>query len=138
MDSAGSQRRHRRRQATTWATLDLTPGDRPPDGTGPGLWTPAASTCRRGCFYRQVDDYIQGVPATDPAVVAVQRQRQRRPHAAALRQYRGPLLGADLDFGVQLTPRWRVDGSASLVRAERRDIDDRPVPHRTRYTCGRA
>lgn len=75
-------------------------------------------------FYRRVDDYIQGVPATDPAVIAVSGNANGDPTPLRFANTEARFWGADLDFGVQLTPRWRVDGSASLVRAERRDIDD--------------
>jgi len=75
-------------------------------------------------FYREVDNYIQGVPATDPAVIAVSGNANGDPTPLSFANTEARFWGADLDFGVQLAPRWRLDGSASLVRAERRDIDD--------------
>ena len=75
-------------------------------------------------FYREVDGYIQGVPATDPTVVAVSGNANGDPTPLRFANTDARFWGADLDFGVQLAPRWRLDGSASLVRAERRDIDD--------------
>ncbi|MDZ7784370.1 MAG: TonB-dependent receptor [Halioglobus sp.] len=75
-------------------------------------------------FYREVDNYIQGVPATDPAVIAVSGNANGDPTPLRFANTEARFWGADLDFGVQLAPRWRLDGSASLVRAERRDIDD--------------
>ena len=34
------------------------------------------------------------------------------------------LYGLDLDFGYRFNPAWHLDGTASWVRGERRDIDD--------------
>jgi len=75
-------------------------------------------------FYREVDDYIQGVPATDPAVIAVSGNANGDATPLRFANTDARFWGADLDFGVQLAPRWRLDGNASLVRAERKDIDD--------------
>ena len=90
-------------------------------------------------FYRRVNDYIQGVPATDPAVVAVSGNANGDPTPLRFANTGAKFWGADLDFGVQLTPHWRLDGSASLVRAERSDIDDhlfRIAPDTLRVSLG--
>jgi iron complex outermembrane receptor protein len=75
-------------------------------------------------FYREVEGYIQGIPATNPAVIAVSANANGDPTPLRFANTDARFRGADLEFGVQLASRWRLEGSASLVRAERTDIDD--------------
>lgn len=74
-------------------------------------------------FYHHVDDYIQGVPATDPIEVMVATMNgDATPLKYANVDAR--LWGVDANWGVQLTDAWFIDGVVSWVRGERRDIDD--------------
>ncbi len=74
-------------------------------------------------FYRHIEDYIQGVPATDPAVVAVSTAGgDSTPLAFA--NVGARLYGLDALGGWQLAPAWRLEGDFTWVRGDRRDIDD--------------
>ena len=74
-------------------------------------------------FYRDIEDYIQGVPATDPAITAVSTVNGD-PTPLRYTNVGAEFFGADADFGVALTNRLRLDGTVSYVRAKRTDIDD--------------
>ena len=75
-------------------------------------------------FYRHVDDYIQGVPVTDPATIMVSSMMTGDPTPLRFSNVDARLYGFDIEGGMQLTERWFVDGIVSYVRGERRDIDD--------------
>jgi len=75
-------------------------------------------------FYRHVDDYIQGTPATDPATIMVSSMMTGDPTPLKFSNVDARLYGFDVEGGMQLTERWFVDGVVSYVRGERRDIDD--------------
>ena len=69
-------------------------------------------------FYRYVDNYIQGVPATDPLVLAV------NPSALQFANVDATLYGADAPWGMTLNDNWSLDGVVSYVRGKRDDISD--------------
>jgi iron complex outermembrane receptor protein len=69
-------------------------------------------------FYRYVDDYIQGTPATDDAVTVIW------PDALQFSNVDAKLYGADAAWGVTLTDRLSLDGVVSYVRGKRDDISD--------------
>ena len=69
-------------------------------------------------FYRYVDDYIQGTPATDDTVTAIWSDALQFSNVDA------KLYGADAAWGVTLTDHWSLDGIVSYVRGERDDISD--------------
>lgn len=76
-------------------------------------------------FWREVDDYIQGVPASDMNVIMVSSNHgDSTPLAFANVDAR--LFGADIDLGARWgdADRWQVQAILNLVRGERRDIDD--------------
>lgn len=84
---------------------------------------------RPTAFYRQVDDYIQGVPFDDtigvidtPQEMVANMNGDSTPLRFANVDAR--LYGFDLDAGMRLTQDWRIDAVASYIRGERRDIDD--------------
>jgi len=74
-------------------------------------------------FYQHVDDYIQGVPATDPRVLMLAAM-SGDPTPLRYANVDARLWGVDASFGVQPAEYWFVDGVLSWVRGERRDIDD--------------
>jgi iron complex outermembrane receptor protein len=74
-------------------------------------------------FYRYVDDYIQGVPATDPVVIAVSTANGD-PAPLQFANVDAKLYGADAAWGVRLNNNWSLDGIVSYVRGERDDIND--------------
>ena len=72
-------------------------------------------------FYHKVDDYIQGVPASDPLVIAAS---MGDPTPLQYANVEANLYGVDAPFGYQLSGHWSFDGQVSYVRGERDDIDD--------------
>ena len=74
-------------------------------------------------FYRYVDDYIQGTPSTDPLVIGVSTANGD-PNPLQWSNVDAKFYGADMDWGVTISPNWRLDGVASYVRGERDDIND--------------
>lgn len=75
-------------------------------------------------FYRDVDDYIQGVPASNMAVIGVSANANGDPTPLRFANTGAELKGLDLGFGLRLSEQWRIDGIASTVSGERTDIDD--------------
>lgn len=74
-------------------------------------------------FLHRIDDYIQGVNATDPAIVmAAKMMGDDNPMVFA--NVDAQLLGMDVTASYQLTPHWQLDMLASYVNGERRDIND--------------
>ncbi|WP_341327996.1 TonB-dependent receptor [Methylotuvimicrobium sp. KM2] len=83
-------------------------------------------------FYRYVDDYIQGVRATNASAIAISNAQdaaagippaQRKP----LLQYANIdaiLYGTDVEAGFRFMDNWRVDGMISYVKGDRADADD--------------
>jgi iron complex outermembrane receptor protein len=69
-------------------------------------------------FYRYVDNYIQGVPATDPLVLAF------NPAALQFANVAAKFYGADAPWGMEINDNWRLDGVISYVRGKRDDIHD--------------
>lgn len=80
-------------------------------------------------FYRRVDDFIQGVPFDDtPGIInsPVEMVANMNGDPTPLRfgNVDAEFYGADLDFGWHISGPLNLDGTASYVRAKRRDIDD--------------
>lgn len=80
-------------------------------------------------YVRQVDDYIQGVPFDDTVGVPDTMQEMIAamngdPTPLRFANVEARLTGADVDFGIDLPGAFRLDGVASYVKGERRDIDD--------------
>ncbi len=86
-------------------------------------WRRAGAYLAPRAFYQHVDDYIQGVPASDPTVLMVASMNG---DASPLRYANvdARLWGVDASFGARLAEHWFVDGVLSWVRGERRDVDD--------------
>jgi len=80
-------------------------------------------------FYRRVDDFIQGVPFDDtPGIinspVEMVADMNGDPTPLRFANVDAEIYGADLDFGWHISGPLHLDGTASYVRAKRRDIDD--------------
>lgn len=92
-------------------------------------WSRGPVWARPTVYYRRVDDYIQGVPFDATPGVADTRVEMVAamsgdPTPLRFANVDAALYGFDMDFGVQLTDRLRLDGATSLVRGERRDVSD--------------
>ncbi len=87
-------------------------------------------------FYRRdVDDYIQGIPATSMAVIGVSANANGDPTPLMFANTDAEFTGADVTFGFRINDNWRFEGVASTVDGERKDIDDnlyRVSPDNTR------
>ena len=74
-------------------------------------------------FYRQVDGYIQGVPSSNMIANMVSQMMTGQP-ALEFANVEAEIWGADIAWKVELSGRWYIDGIASYVRGQRRDVDD--------------
>ena len=86
-------------------------------------WSDGIARFSPRIFFSYVDDYIQGVPSTDPVVVAVSTM-MGNPDPLQFANVDAILYGMDLTWGLELTDNWSLYGLANYVRGERRDIDD--------------
>ncbi|QIR16278.1 TonB-dependent receptor [Shewanella aestuarii] len=74
-------------------------------------------------FYHRIDDYIQGVAATDPTVImAAKMMGDDNPLMFA--NVDAELYGMDLTAAYQLTPHFSLDLIANYIRGQRRDVED--------------
>jgi iron complex outermembrane receptor protein len=92
-------------------------------------WRRGPAWARPTVYYRRVDDYIQGVPFDATPGVADTRVEMVAamsgdPTPLRFANVDAELYGFDMDFGVQLTDRLRLDGVTSVVRGKRRDVSD--------------
>lgn len=92
-------------------------------------WSAGRAYARPTVFYRQVDDFIQGVPfdATPGVIdspVEMVSSMNGDPTPLRFANVDAEFYGLDADFGYRIDPNWRIDGTLSVVRGERRDIDD--------------
>ena len=74
-------------------------------------------------FYRYVNDYIQGTPATDPTVIMVSTANGD-PNPLQWSNVDAKLYGIDMGWGASLGSHWSLDGVISYVRGKRDDIND--------------
>jgi iron complex outermembrane receptor protein len=89
----------------------------------------AGAFIRPTVFVRQVDDYVQGVPFdSTPGVLDTPQEMIANgsgdPTPLRFANVDALLYGLDLDAGIALDASWRIDAVLSIVRGERRDIDD--------------
>ncbi|MDX1698598.1 MAG: TonB-dependent receptor, partial [Thiohalobacterales bacterium] len=69
-------------------------------------------------FYRDVSDYIQGVPTTNPDALALNADTLQFANVDAT------LYGADAAWGYAIDNHWSLGGIVSYVRGKRDDIPD--------------
>jgi len=74
-------------------------------------------------YYRRVDDYIQGVPATDMTANMIATMMSDAP-ALQFGNVDAELYGFDVAWRYGITANLAIDGAASVVRGERRDLED--------------
>ena len=75
-------------------------------------------------YRRSVDDYIQGTPATNMAVVGVSRNANGDPTPLIFSNTDAEFEGLDVTFGARINDRYRLEGIYSSVDGERDDIND--------------
>lgn len=79
-------------------------------------------------FYKKVDDYIQGTPATDTTAnqfaMMMVNMGMGSPNPLQFNNVDARLYGVDLESRYQINERLSLQANLSMVRGERRDIDD--------------
>ncbi len=75
-------------------------------------------------FRRNVDDYIQGIPASNMAVIGVSANANGDPTPLTFANTEAQFDGVDLTFGSRINANWRFEGIASTVDGKRKDISD--------------
>ncbi len=86
-------------------------------------WTSERLRLAPRAFYHHVDDYIQGVPATNAAAIMVATMNGD-PTPLQYANVDARLWGVDVEWALPINERWQLSGILSWVRGERRDIDD--------------
>jgi iron complex outermembrane recepter protein len=74
-------------------------------------------------FYKDIADYIQGVPSTNPVANMVATMMTASP-ALEFANTDAEIYGLDLGWGAYLTERLVVDGVLTYVRGRRTDVAD--------------
>jgi len=74
-------------------------------------------------FYKQVDDYIQGVTSTNAAANMVAMMMSGKP-ALQFSNTEAEIWGADIAWDYQLSDHFTVDGVATYARGRRTDVAD--------------
>lgn len=75
-------------------------------------------------FHRKVDDYIQGIAATNIAVIGVSTNANGDPTPLVFANTEAEFSGIDISFGTRINSSWRIEGIASLIDGDREDISD--------------
>lgn len=80
-------------------------------------------------YYQQIDDYIQGTPVSShprEIISLIEIVSTGNGDSTPLRftNVDAKIYGIDADYGYYLTSHWRLEGVVSVVRGERRDIND--------------
>jgi iron complex outermembrane recepter protein len=91
-------------------------------------WRNARAYFAPRAFYHHVDDYIQGIDASNATAIAFNNMATATIGSSAkLLQFANidaRLYGVDTDFGYHLNDFWHVDSAISYVKGERRDNGD--------------
>ncbi|MBO6659001.1 MAG: TonB-dependent receptor [Pseudomonadales bacterium] len=75
-------------------------------------------------YRRNVDDFIQGVPATNMAVIGVSRNANGDPTPLMFANTEAEFQGIDLTFGGRINDNWRYEALASAVEGNNTQLDD--------------
>ncbi|MGI9250334.1 MAG: TonB-dependent receptor [Pseudohongiellaceae bacterium] len=75
-------------------------------------------------YTRKVDDYIQGVAATNMAVIGVSRNANGDPTPLMFANTEAEFSGVDMSFGYIVNDSWRVDGIASYSKGDNSRLND--------------
>ena len=75
-------------------------------------------------FRRNVDDFIQGIAATNMAVIGVSANANGDPTPLMFANTEAQFNGMDFTFGTRINDNWRVEGIASTVNGDREDVSD--------------
>jgi iron complex outermembrane receptor protein len=87
-------------------------------------WSTDSAYIAPRIYYRLIDDYIQGMPATNMFAVAVSTNASGDPNPLQFTNVNAKIYGFDAMYGLEITPNLNIDGIMSYSRGKRRDIDD--------------
>ena len=74
-------------------------------------------------FFRQVDNYMQGIPSTNMLANMVSMMMSGAP-ALQFSNVDAEIYGADIAWKFDLSDKWFIDGIASYSRGKRTDVSD--------------
>lgn len=74
-------------------------------------------------FYRDVSDYIQGIPSTNMVANMVSMMMSGQP-ALQFGNVDAEIWGADIAWQYEISDRWYLDGIATYTRGRRTDVSD--------------
>lgn len=86
-------------------------------------WSGSRLTFSPQAYFRDVSNYIQGIPSTNMVANMVSQMMSGMP-ALQFSNVDAEIWGADLAWKVDLAERWYVDGNISYVRGRRTDVAD--------------
>ena len=86
-------------------------------------WQNGTAWATPQAFYRRIDDYIQGVPATNATANMLSAMMSGQT-ALMFDNVDAEMYGADMGYGYTLSATLRVEGNLSYVRGKRRDEGD--------------
>lgn len=75
-------------------------------------------------FYREVSDYIQGIAATDPVVIAVSGAANGDPTPLQFANTEAKIYGADAVLSYRLSDRLTLDATVNYVRGKNTALQD--------------
>jgi len=87
-------------------------------------WSTGSAYFDPRVYYRLIDDYIQGIPATNMFAVAVSTNASGDPNPLQFANVDARIYGFDAMYGMEFGSNWRLDGIIGYSRGKRRDIDD--------------
>lgn len=77
-------------------------------------------------FQRKVNDYIQGTPVqNNMPVIMISTMMGGDDRPLQFNNVDATLQGLDLQWQVDITEKWALSGTGSMIRGERNDIDDK-------------
>jgi iron complex outermembrane receptor protein len=92
-------------------------------------WQHASLTISPRLYYKEVEDYVQGIPSTNAAAVMLVRMMNMAngsdaPAPLQFSNVDATLYGVDVDWRFELSENWMLNGVLNYVRAKRDDVGD--------------
>lgn len=89
-------------------------------------WNGERSAIAPRFYYRHIDDYIQGIPSTNPAAISfvAMMNGPEAPPPLEFHNVDAVFYGVDVDWRYRLNQQWALHGVINVVRGERDDRDD--------------